>query len=167
MVKEKSNTERHVVHWAVNTKWAWLGSSLKSSANSLMFGSVTAGRSVQPVATIGWYFISFCRASVSTGWLTVAMWELINHIICCHVTGWTCILVAAWIGDNGFLMIETALMALALVLDFSVPLVAFRRIFDVRLPLMNILSAHPGSLQLCGSDPFSSLSSIFLIKAVY
>lgn len=52
-------------------------------------------------------------------------------------------------------MIEAALIALALVLDFSVPLVAFREIFDMRLPLMNVLSANTGSLQLCGSIQLS------------
>lgn len=47
-------------------------------------------------------------------------------------------------------MTETALIALALVVDLNVPLVAFRKIFDMRLPLMNVLSAKTGSLQLCG-----------------
>lgn len=63
--------------------------------------------------------------------------------------------------NNGFLMIEIALIALALVLDFSVPLVAFRKIFDVRLPLMNVLSANTGSLQLCGSATAEPLSLLY------
>lgn len=45
-------------------------------------------------------------------------------------------------------MIAVAVVALAFIIDFSFPPVAFRKIFDLRLLLMKVLSANTDSLQL-------------------
>lgn len=45
-------------------------------------------------------------------------------------------------------MIKIAVIALALMVDFNFPLVAFRKILDIRLLLMKVLSANRDGLQL-------------------
>jgi len=62
-------------------------------------------------------------------------------------------------------MIEIPVIALAFMVDFSFPLVAFRKIFDRRLLLMKVLSAKSGGLQLYGLIYLSPI--LFFIQYVF